>query len=80
MLRRPRAPGTGALYQERLARLMAEVNAWVVGHWRRLAGKRGPVSDAEVERIEGEQRRMLRVARAAGELRLTGPRLLVHAL
>jgi hypothetical protein len=37
MLRRPRAPGTGAFLQERLADLMAEGNPWVVGHWRRLA-------------------------------------------
>jgi hypothetical protein len=41
MLRRPRAPGTGALFQERLARLMAEGNPWVVGHWRRLANLEG---------------------------------------
>ena len=37
MLRRPRAPGTGARSQERLARLMAEGNPWVADHWRRLA-------------------------------------------
>jgi hypothetical protein len=28
MLRRPRAPGTGEFFQERLARLMAEGNPW----------------------------------------------------
>jgi hypothetical protein len=73
MLRRPRAPGTGAFYQERLARLMAEGNPWVVGHWRRLADKHGPAKDAEVERIEDEQSRMVRVARAARELRRLQP-------
>jgi hypothetical protein len=73
MLRRPRAPGTGALFQERLARLMAAGNPWVVGHWRRLAERQGAAKDAEVERIEDEQRRMLRVARAAGELQRLQP-------
>ena len=52
MLRRPRAPGTGAFYQERLVDLLVEGNPWVVGHWRRLADKQGPAKDAEVERIE----------------------------
>ena len=37
MLRRPRAPGTGAWFQERLVDLLVEGNPWVVGHWRRLA-------------------------------------------
>ena len=32
LLRRPRAPGTGAFIQERLARQMAEGNSWVVGN------------------------------------------------
>jgi hypothetical protein len=73
MLRRPRAPGTGARYQERLASLMAEGNPWVVGHWRRLAEKHGSAKDAEVERIEAEQARMVRVARAARELRRLQP-------
>jgi hypothetical protein len=50
MLRRPRAPGTGAFLQERLADLMAEGNPWVVGHWRRLAEREGPAKDAEVDR------------------------------
>jgi hypothetical protein len=36
MLRRPRAPGAGALYQERLARQLAEGNPWVADHWQRL--------------------------------------------
>ena len=58
LLRRLRTPGTGAFYQERLARLMAEGNPWVVGHWRRLADKHGPAKDAEVERIEDEQAQM----------------------
>ena len=73
MLGRPRAPGTGAFYQERLARPMAEGNPWVVGHWRRLAEKHGPAKDAEVERIEDEQSRMVRVARAAPELQRLQP-------
>jgi hypothetical protein len=73
MPRRPRAPGTGALYQERLARLMAEGNPWVVGHWRRLADQEGAAKDAEVERIEAEQARMVRVARAARELQRLQP-------
>jgi hypothetical protein len=69
MLRRPRAPGTGEFFQERLARLMAEGNPWVVGHWRRLAGREGAAKDAEVDRIEAEQSLMGRVARAARDLR-----------
>jgi hypothetical protein len=73
MLRRPRAPGTGEFFQERLARLMAEGNPWVVGHWRRLAVLEGPAKDAEVERIEAEPGRMVRVARAARELRRLQP-------
>jgi hypothetical protein len=73
MLRRPRAPGTGALFKERLAQLMTEGNPWVVGHWRRLADLEGAAKDAEVERIEAEQRRMLRVARAARELQRLQP-------
>jgi hypothetical protein len=68
MLRRPRTPGTGAFIQEQLARLMAEGNPWVVGHWRRLADLEGAAKDAEVERIEAEQSQMVRVARAAREL------------
>lgn len=66
MLRRPRAPGTGAFFQERLARLMAGGNPWVVGHWRRLADLEGAAKDAEVERIEAEQSRRVRVARRPG--------------
>jgi hypothetical protein len=54
-LRRPRAPGTGAFFQERLARQLAEGNPWVVEHWRRLAERQGAAKDAEVERIEREQ-------------------------
>jgi hypothetical protein len=73
MLRRPRAPGTGVLYQERLARLMAGGNPWVVGHWRRLANLEGAAKDVEVERIEDEQRRMVRVAGAARELQRLQP-------
>jgi hypothetical protein len=73
MLRRPRAPGTGACFQERLARLMAGGNPWVVGHWRRLADLEGAAKDAEVERIEAEQSRMVRVARAARELQRLQP-------
>ena len=73
MLRRPRAPGTGAFVQERLARLMAEGNPWVVRHWRRLAELEGAAKDAEVEPIEAEQSRMVRVARAARELRRLQP-------
>jgi hypothetical protein len=73
LLRRPRAPGTGVLFQERLARLMAEGNPWVVDHWRRLADREGAAKDAEVERIEAEQSRMVRVARAARELRRLQP-------
>jgi hypothetical protein len=72
-LRRPRAPGTGVLYQELLARQLAEGNPWVVDHWRRLADKHGPAMDAEVERIEAEQLRMVRVARAARELQRLQP-------
>jgi hypothetical protein len=73
MLRRPRAPGTGAFIQEQLARQMAEGNPWVVGHWRRLADREGAAKDAEVERIEDEQSQMVRVARAARELRRLQP-------
>jgi hypothetical protein len=73
LLRRPRAPGTGAFYQERLARLMAEGNPWVVGHWRRLADREGAAKDAEVDRIENEYGRMGRVARAARELQRLQP-------
>ena len=73
MLRRPRAPGTGAPYQEQLARLLAEGNPWVVAHWRRLADKQGAAKDAEVDRIEAEQSQMVRVARAARELQRLQP-------
>jgi hypothetical protein len=73
MLRRPRAPGTGAFIQEQLARMMAEGNPWVVGHWRRLADLEGAAKDAEVYLIEDEQLRMVRVARAARELRRLQP-------
>jgi hypothetical protein len=73
MLRRPRAPGTGALLQEQLARMMAEGNPWVVGHWRRLAEKDGPAKDAEVDLIEAEQSQMVRVTRAARELQRLQP-------
>jgi hypothetical protein len=73
MLRRRRAPGTGAFLQAQLARLMAEGNPWVVEHWQRLAGLEGAAKDAEVERIEDEQSQMVRVARAARELRRLQP-------
>jgi hypothetical protein len=73
MLGRPRAPGTGEFFQERLARLMAKGNPWVVGHWRRLAVLEGAAKDAEVERIEAEQGQMVRVARAARELQRLQP-------
>jgi hypothetical protein len=73
MLRRRRAPGTGESFQERLARLMAEGNPWVIGHWRRLADLEGAAKDAEVDRIEDEYGRMVRVARAARELRRLQP-------
>ena len=73
MLRRRRAPGTGELFQERLARLLAEGNPWVVRHWRRLADLEGAAKDAEVDRIEGEYGRMVRVARAARELQRLQP-------
>jgi hypothetical protein len=73
LLRRPRAPGTGAFFQEQLGRLMAEGNPWVAGHWRRLADLHGAAKDAEVDRIEDEQRRMVRVARAARELQRLQP-------
>jgi hypothetical protein len=73
MLRRPRAPGTGAWFQEHLARLMAEGNPWVAGHWRRLADLEGAAKDAEVDQIEGEQSQMVRVAMAARELRRLQP-------
>ena len=62
----PGAPGTGEFFQERLACLMAEGNPWVVGYWR-LAAKHGPAKDAEVDLIEDEQGRMVRVARAVQE-------------
>jgi hypothetical protein len=73
MLRRPRAPGTGAFLQERLARLLAEGNPWVVGHYRRLADLQGAAKDAEADRIEDEQLQMVRVARAARELQRLQP-------
>ena len=73
MLRRRRASGTGELFQERLARLLAEGNPWVVGHWRRLANLEGAAKDAEVDRIEDEYGRMVRVARAARELQRLQP-------
>jgi hypothetical protein len=73
MLRRPRGPGTGALFQERLARLMAEGNPWVVGHWRRLTGLEGAAKDAEVDRIEDEHSKVVRVAMATRELRRLQP-------
>jgi hypothetical protein len=72
-LRRPRGPGAGAFYQERLAHQMAEGNPWVAGHWRRLADRQGAAKDAEVDRIEREQRRMVDVAMAARELRRLRP-------
>jgi hypothetical protein len=72
-LRHPRAPGTGAWFQERLARQVGEGNPWVVEHWRRLADRHGAAKDAEVDPIEREQLRMLRVARAARELRRLRP-------
>jgi hypothetical protein len=62
-LHRPRAPGTGAFFQERLARQLAE--------------GQGAAKDAEVERIEREQSRMLAVARAARELRRLRPEVVV---
>ena len=52
---------------------MAEGNSWVVGQWRRLAELEGAAKDAEVERIEAEQSQMVRVARAARELRRLQP-------
>jgi hypothetical protein len=73
MLRRPRAPGTGEFFQEGLARLMAEGNPWVVGHWRRLADLEGAAKDAEVDRIEDEHSKMVRVAMATRELRRLQP-------
>jgi hypothetical protein len=73
MLRRPRAPGTGAFFQERLTDLMIEGDPWVVGHWRRLAEKHGPAKDAEVEHIEAEQAQMRRVAEAVRQLRRLQP-------
>jgi hypothetical protein len=73
LLRRGRAPGTGAFFQELLARQMAEGNPWVAGQWRRLADRQGAAKDAEVERIEGERSRMLRVASAARELQRLQP-------
>jgi hypothetical protein len=73
MLRRPRAPGTGAFMQQRLAVQMAEGNPWVVEHWQRLAEKQGPAKDAEVERIEAEQAQMRRVAEAVRQLRRLQP-------
>jgi hypothetical protein len=77
LLRRPRAPGTGALLQERLALWMAQGNPWVVEHWRRLADKLGADKDAEVERIEAEQSRMRDLARSAGLLRRLEPDVVV---
>jgi hypothetical protein len=76
-LRRPRPAGTGAFFQERLARWMAEGNPWVVEHWRRLADKQGAAKDAEAERIEAEQSRMLDLARSAGLLRRLRPDVVV---
>lgn len=76
-LRRPRAPGTGALFQEQLARWVAEGNPWVAGHWRRLADRQGAAKDAEVERIEAEQSRMLGLARSARLLRRLRPHVVV---
>jgi hypothetical protein len=73
MLRRPRGPGTGAFIQEQLARQMVEGNRWVVGHWRRLADQEGAAKEAEVERIEDDYGRMVRVARAARELQRLQP-------
>jgi hypothetical protein len=73
LLRRLRAPGTGEVHQELLARQLATGNPWVVGPWRRLADLHGAAKDAEVERIEAEQRRMVRVARAARELQRLQP-------
>jgi hypothetical protein len=73
MLRRPRAPGTGAFMQQRLAVQMAEGNPWVVEHWQRLAEKQGPAKDTEVERIEAEQAQMRRVAEAVRQLRRLQP-------
>jgi hypothetical protein len=73
MLRRPRAPGMGAFIQQQLARQLAEGNPWVIGHWRRLVDREGAAKDAEVERIEAEQQLMVRVARAARELRRLQP-------
>jgi hypothetical protein len=52
---------------------MAEGNLWVVGHWRRLADLEGAAKDAEVDRIEAEQSRMVRVAMAARELQRLQP-------
>jgi len=52
---------------------MAEENPWVVGHWRRLADREGAAKDAEVDLIEAEQSQMVRVARAARELRRLQP-------
>jgi hypothetical protein len=49
------------------------IPVWVVGHWRRLADRQGPDKDAQAERIEDEQWQMLRVARAARELRQLQP-------
>jgi hypothetical protein len=72
-LRRPRPAGTGTFFQEQLAQWMAEGNPWVVGHWRRLAGKQGAAKGAEVERIEAEQSRMLCLARSARQLRRLRP-------
>ena len=76
-LRRPRVPGTGARFEERLAQWMAEGNPWVADHWRLLAARRGAAKDAEVERIEAEQSRMLGLARSAVVLRRLRPDVVV---
>ena len=67
------APGSGAFIQEQLARQMAEGNPWAIEHWRRLADQQGAAKDAEVNLIEAEQSQMVRVARAAWELRRLQP-------
>jgi hypothetical protein len=60
------------LFQERLARLLAAGNPWVLGPGGGWPTGRGG-QDAEVERIEAEQSRMVRVARAARELQRLQP-------
>ena len=72
MLRRPRGPGPGAFIQEQPARQMAEENPWWLGT-RRLAELEGAAKDAEVERIEAEQSRMVR-GRRPGSLGGSNPR------